>query len=287
MTTMPTKMERIGVHERDRTLPTSNRFLFYELEGKDDGYGILVSKVKTGARRPDQDLIDALTALREDGSIPWDYIVDETRHVEMVWRPNTVTEFLEACLDQAKIDPWQWKVERPVVLCESRSLAGVLRDLCRHYGVISASTNGQCAGFTRTKLAAALKEQSKQQNLLVLYCGDLDLGGGQIENNTQEVLFEAANRSIFWERLMLTDEQVKRHSLPSMLKTDRRFKHGGGTDEAWECEALSQKLIVELLEARLKKLLGSNSWGPRTIAQIEKTEKAERALIRITRRRKP
>ncbi len=77
--------ERLGVHERDGTIPTNSRFLFYELEGKNDGYGVLVSKVKTGARRPDQDLIDALTALREQGSIPWDWIVDETRHVESVW----------------------------------------------------------------------------------------------------------------------------------------------------------------------------------------------------------
>ena len=46
---------------------TSGRFLFYELEG----IGV-VSKEATGKRRPDQDMSDALTRLREVGAIPWD-----------------------------------------------------------------------------------------------------------------------------------------------------------------------------------------------------------------------
>jgi hypothetical protein len=152
-------LERYHVHVRDDTIPTSGRFLFYELEGKDDGYGVLVSKIKTGARRADQDLIDALTALRESGEIPWDAIVDETRHVESIWRAKTIVEDLGEYLDQTKIDAWQWSRVRPYVICESRSLAGVLRELCHRYGVNSTSTNGQNAGFLRTKLADSFDAQ--------------------------------------------------------------------------------------------------------------------------------
>ena len=120
---VPTKIDRLkkallarlAVHEQDGTIPTSSRFLYYELEGWNDGYGILVSKVKTGARRTDQALIEALTALRESGDVPWDWIVDETRHVESLWRPKTVVEFLEGCLNQAKIDPWRFGKMRPFV----------------------------------------------------------------------------------------------------------------------------------------------------------------------------
>ena len=97
-------VERLDVHERDDTLPTSSRFLFYELEGKDDGHGVLVSKIRTGARRADQDLIDALTALREQGTIPWDWIVDETRHVESVWRAKSIVDDLREYIDLTKIE---------------------------------------------------------------------------------------------------------------------------------------------------------------------------------------
>ena len=64
-------------HERDGTLPTNARFLFYELVQRGQ-----ISKERTGARRSDQDLHDALTDIREDGRMPWDWIVDETRSLE-------------------------------------------------------------------------------------------------------------------------------------------------------------------------------------------------------------
>jgi hypothetical protein len=42
-------------HERDGTIPTNARFLFYELVQRGQ-----LSKERRGARRPDQDLHDAL-----------------------------------------------------------------------------------------------------------------------------------------------------------------------------------------------------------------------------------
>jgi hypothetical protein len=51
-------------HARDDLLPTSARFLFYELVTRGQ-----YSKVATGARRADQDLIDALKRLRDEGRV--------------------------------------------------------------------------------------------------------------------------------------------------------------------------------------------------------------------------
>ena len=58
-------------------MPTSARFLFYELVAAE-----MVSKQATGARRSDQDMLDALTDLRNSDEIPWDAIVDETRSLD-------------------------------------------------------------------------------------------------------------------------------------------------------------------------------------------------------------
>jgi hypothetical protein len=67
-------------HEADGALPTSIRFLFYELEGR----GIIpkVYRHPDGSARrrtPSQDVSDALTHLREAGVVPWDWLVDESR----------------------------------------------------------------------------------------------------------------------------------------------------------------------------------------------------------------
>ena len=69
--------ELLAQHRQEDTLPTSARFLYYELVTLR-----VISKEKTGKRRPDQNMIDALTDLRERGEIPWDWIVDETRSIE-------------------------------------------------------------------------------------------------------------------------------------------------------------------------------------------------------------
>ena len=58
-------LARLDVHERDEMLPTSARFLFYELVQAG-----VVPKTATGARRADQNTIDALTHLREHGLVP-------------------------------------------------------------------------------------------------------------------------------------------------------------------------------------------------------------------------
>src|SRR5438132_14114867 len=78
-------LDLLGEHERDGALPTSIRFLYYELVQRG-----IVSKTRTGARRTDQDTIDALTLLREAGQIPWDWIVDETRSLDDYTGDSTI-----------------------------------------------------------------------------------------------------------------------------------------------------------------------------------------------------
>ena len=144
-------LKQIAVHERDGTLPTSHRFLFYELEQ----LGV-VSKVQTGARRVDQDLIDALTSLREVGLVPWDVIEDETRTLSSFQTAPTVVLYTLRAARRAALDRWDGR-PAPLILCESRSLAGVLYDLAGRHACPIAATNGHSRGFLITKVAPALQ----------------------------------------------------------------------------------------------------------------------------------
>jgi hypothetical protein len=252
-------LELLNEHERDDALPTSSRFLFYELIQR----GIL-SKESKGARRPDQDLHVALTQLRESGEVPWDWIVDETRSLDDFTGASSVRDWMLEVLPQARLDPWGG--EQPLILTESRSLAGVLRVLVREYAVLIAATNGQCGGFLHTKIAPALRF-----NQLVLYLGDLDLSGGQIEANTQRVL-EREVDELRWERLALTQAQVDQYDLPVIEKHDRRYSDGH-PHEAVETEALSQTIIVEIVRDRLDQLL------PEPLTTVLEHEARQRAKI--------
>ena len=247
-------------HERAGTIPTNARFLFYELVQR--GH---LSKEKTGARRPDQGLHDALTDIREDGRIPWDWFVDETRSLDDYTGYKTVKQGVLAKLPYVGIDPWGGQA--PMILTESRSLAGVLRHIVVDYRARVASTNGQCGGFLRTNIAPQLKAGDR-----VIYLGDLDLSGGQIEGNTQDVLEREISGALAWERLALTKTQVREYDLPVIVKHDRRYKDGR-PHEAVETEAISQRVLIDILQARLDALL------PEPLTHVHEREAHQRKRL--------
>jgi hypothetical protein len=253
-------LELLTEHERDGALPTSARFLFYELVQRK----ILSKERSTSGRRPDQDMSDALTDLRENGEVPWAWIVDETRSLDSYIGAPSVREWMLEALPQAQLDPWAG--EAPLILTESRSLAGVLRALVRDYATEIAATNGQCGGFLHTEIIPVLHGDQR-----VLYLGDLDLSGGQIEANTRRVL-EREVGLLDWERLALTQAQVQAYDLPSIVKRDRRFKDGH-PHMAVETEALSQTIIVEIVRSRLDALL------PEPLASVHERAERQRADI--------
>ena len=234
-------------HKEEENLPTNGRFLYYELVT--DG---VISKTTTArpdskkGRRSDQNLIDALTDLRKAKLIPWEDIKDETRELT-TWRVYpTIAEGMKSAFLSAKLDLWESDTA-PMILCESRSLAGVLERLAWEFHCPIASTNGQCVGFLHTTVGPALSPGQT-----VLYLGDADFAGNHIEDNTRKVLQEIVGGPLDWRRVAITDDQVKKFNLPVIQKYDKRTK---SRHPAVETEALGQSRIVALLRTRLEKLM--------------------------------
>ena len=251
--------ELLQEHRRDDTIPTNARFLYYELLMRR-----VLSKQQTGARRSDQIVHDALIDLREIGRIPWDWIVDETRTIEDYTGHPTILDGVLATLPHITLDPW--RAQAPLILTESRSLAGVLRAIAREHRARIASTNGQVGGFLRTDVAPLL-----WPNATVLYLGDYDLSGNQIEDNTRRVL-EREVGPLNWERLALTREQIDAYDLAVIIRTDRRYRDGR-PHEAVETEAISQRVLIEVLREYLTKLL------PEPLARVQEREARQRRRL--------
>jgi hypothetical protein len=69
--------QRLLDHAANSELPTSNRFILYELrQAAGPLYG---HKSRGQGRSEDQNLSDAVMWLRANGVVPWDWIVNETR----------------------------------------------------------------------------------------------------------------------------------------------------------------------------------------------------------------
>jgi hypothetical protein len=105
-------------------LPTSARVLFYELVQRGQ-----LSKTNDGARRPDQNLHDALMDLRESERVPWNWIVEETRSLADYTGYQTIKQGVVGILPGIELDPW--KGQPPMILtarwlaCCARSCAAM------------------------------------------------------------------------------------------------------------------------------------------------------------------
>jgi hypothetical protein len=247
-------------HQRDGAIPTNARFLYYELVQRGQ-----LSKQHTGARRPEQNLHDALIDLREEGRVPWEWIIDETRSVEDYTGYRSVKEGVLARLPYIKLDPWRGRA--PLILTESRSLAGVLRSVVGEHRARIASTNGQCGGFLRTDIAPLLRPDDD-----VGYLGDLDLSGGHIEDNTRRVLERKIGGELRWERIALTAEQVEQYDLPKIIKHDRRYSDER-PHEAVETEAIKQTVLIDILRAWLAARL------PEPLSRVQEREQRQRKRV--------
>jgi hypothetical protein len=253
--------EQLKKHEAEGTLPTSHRFLFYEL------VMLAIIEKHSDSGRPDSPSNTQLIRLREEGRVPWDWIIDETRSLENFTGYVSVRAGLLAKLRFTELDPWAPR-RAPLILCESRSLAGGLRNLAREYRVFLAATNGQCGGFLHTDVAPALVPRQR-----VIYLGDLDLVGNDIEYNTRSVLQKAVGGRLAWLRIALTEQQVLAYQLPKILKGDQRFLGDGGVHEAVETEALSQLVITRIVRDALDALL------PAALDEVLAREEAQREAL--------
>lgn len=271
-TTKAGRLQRIALkalrrHEAAGELPTTRRFIFYELEQAGE-----LSKPKNGARRADQDFQDAVTRLCAAGIVPWNWLVDEERSLDGPGHlAATAARWADDIMQGVDlIDPWL-ETLRPLVITESKGIQGVLnRTVCREYRVDVASTKGQSRGFLETVIGPAVAREPRR----VLYLGDADLCGSQIENNTRRVL-ERHSHGLEWERVALTDVQVadlRSRGVEPILKKDHRYSDSR-PHEAYECEAIGQGVVMSVLRDRIDELL------PEPLADVLEREEAERAAI--------
>jgi hypothetical protein len=255
-------------HLQDGALPTSGRFLFYELEDR----GVVPKRYyyadgSERPRKPHQDISDALTHLREAGLVLWEDIVDETRTLNTWAYSATVAEYVEAAVERARIDVWAGE-KPPLVLCESRSLAGVLRPIAQSYLCPIASTNGQTGGFLHTALAPLTKGGRR-----VFYLGDYDLSGDHIEGNTRRVLEEYGE--LEWEKVAITGVQVREHGYEddAVEKVDKRYRPPRRY-RAVETERIGQVPLTRMLRGRLDAEL------PEPLAEVLEREERQRVQVR-------
>src|SRR5262249_32908083 len=106
------------------------------ITGRGIGY-----KLFTGGLTPSMDtpvikrVYRLLKIAREQGTIPWEWIVDETRELERVATWDDPEEYVDAVHRSYKRDFWTQQPKRVEVWSEKGTVRGVLAPILNRYGV--------------------------------------------------------------------------------------------------------------------------------------------------------
>lgn len=156
----------------------------------------------------------------------------------------------------------------PLILTESKGTAAALRPLAGDYLCPVAGLKGHTTGFLRTVVAAHLRDDEKPRR--VIYLGDLDKSGYDIEANALGVLADVAGLRE-WHRLAMTEHLADERDISPIWKIDGRNAAGHW---AIEVESLGQPELVDLLRGHLDGLL------PGPLADVRERERRERDAVR-------
>jgi hypothetical protein len=250
--------------------PITGRGIGYKLFAK----GLIPSMAAAEMQR----VYRLLRLAREQGAIPWEWIVDETRTMERVSTWDNPADYARCVARSYRRDFWNQQPVRVEVWSEKGTVRGVLQPVLDHYAVGFRVMHGFGSA---TAVYEVVQGSADDKGLLVLYVGDRDPSGmfmSQVDLPTRLSEY-GAGENVALGRIALTPEQVV--GLPSFPATakrkDPRFKWfvANYGDRCWELDAMDPNDLRDCVEAAIKDLIEPTAW-----ARCEVINKAEQESLR-------
>lgn len=257
--------------------PQSVRHIFYKMT--DPGLAVPVPKSDHGAGNGYAVVQRRMSQMRVNGSLPYSWVTDYTRRGFHVRTYGSATEFLRRTAGLYRADAWKLADSYVEVWCESRSIAGVIENLCDDLGVSLYPSGGfssltlvfNCAEYIKENLAEAGKPVN------VIYIGDYDPAGVLIDKDIERKLRShlGVGADLTFHRVGINQAQVREFNLPTKPRKpgDRRSLH---VEEAVEAEAMPAEILLRLLRGKIETFMPENA-----LRVARAAEDSEKQLLRI------
>src|SRR5262249_46399608 len=142
--------------------------------GRGVGYKLFTaSLIPSMARAEMQKVYRALRLGREQGFIPWEWIVDETRALERTSTWANPAQYAKCVARSYRRDFWGQQPARVEVWSEKGTVRGVLAPVLDQYAVGFRVMHG----FSGATTIHEVSEDDDGRELIVLYVGDFDPSG--------------------------------------------------------------------------------------------------------------
>ena len=226
--------------------PQSVRHVFYRLV--EHPYA-LVPKTEAGYRTVQRKLLD----LRRDDEVPWGWVSDGTRWRRQSQSFGSMAEAVEFVAETYRRDLWRRTPVYVEIWTESDSIAGTIIDEVYRYSAPLMVSRGFSSDSYLYSAAQAISEENRPAHLY--YIGDWDPSGKIIPQVIERRLRAfAPEAEIHFERLLVTQEQIREWKLPTKpaKKTTHARGFRGGTVEAEAIPAnVTRRLVREAIEQHL------------------------------------
>jgi hypothetical protein len=234
--------------------------------------GLIPSMATKETQRVSKQLVDA----REDETIPWDWIVDETRQAERVAQWSDPAAYAKAVQRSYRRDRWTEQPRQVEVWSEKGTVRGTLKPVLDAYGVRFRVFHG--FGSATAVHDVADDSWFGDEPLLALYIGDWDPSGLCMSERDLPDRLERYEGNVEIRRIALTEYDIAEGNLPSFpvesKKGDSRyrwFRQHFGT-RCWELDALSPVVLRDRAEDAIWLEIDHDAWE--RAARVEEAERA-------------
>jgi hypothetical protein len=216
-----------------------------------------------------------LGILREDGEMPFEWVVDNTRWMRKNASYSSAEHALRVCVQQFRRDLWEDQGVYPEVWCEADASAGILFDVTDKWDIPLMVSRGFSSKSFLWSAAQEYKELDGKC-VFIMYFGDHDQHGKLIEDHIERDLRRfAPNVDLTFVRVAVRDWQIEKWNLP----TRPPKVVGKGSDKKWiesgtvQLEAIPPKVLRGLLKHVIEKIVDKEQLE--SIRRIEREERAQ------------
>jgi hypothetical protein len=227
------------------------------------GYKLFTKGLIPSMSRRDMNAVyRLLKEAREKDTIPWEWIVDETRELEQVASWSDRKAYVRSVRNSFRLDNWQRQPERVEVWSEKGTIRGVLAPTLNEYGVGFRALHGFSS-------ATAIKDATRHFDgrlLYVLYVGDRDPSGMYMsEKDLPNRLEKYGGDHVIVQRIALARDGCV--GLPSFPAADKQYdtRHDWFVrnygHECWELDAMDPNDLRAKVEAAIIDHIEPEQWN--------------------------
>jgi len=203
---------------------------------------------------------------REQGMIPWNWIVDETREAEVIPSWSDPESIINSAVKQYRKNYWADQPRRVEVWSEKGTIRGTVAPVLKEYGVTFRVLHGYGSATALHDIAA--ESVASDKPLTVLYIGDHDPSGRHMSEVDLPERLARYGGDVQIIRLALDDSDVGPDSeLPWFPVADKVgdtryqwFSECFGT-RCWEVDALPPPQLRKRLKTTINYFIDDAAWS--------------------------